>query len=623
MKYYLSSVSHINFLPKHEIVRRFIMSRPPVDTAMTQADFENCGYRQVMETALPDYGSMRGVLCRAAENKFLEHKAGESAVLYLFADLCGMLFQPDSFNEPFRPYAIWGNRCSTLPDDLSAEQLAFIESIYNRVGNNLLRARLAEIVYLKNRKKFAAALAVIKAYSAVELTIRKRRHETLKCWERGIFLAQMLKDKGQEPLAKLEEKVTAALFSEQAQNDETYPVVQLANILHKRNLWLNKAVEIAKLLEAKARKFEEKGTSGIEAGAYYDAAHQWYHKAKMPDEEHRIIALKAAAIERYANTRKTGKQHNLASRHFLEQAIQEYRKLSANYRETHGIGSKLHDLQVELDKANKESLASMESFTLPPIDISPLQKTAENHVAGKTRDEALLHFCNMLPGTDFQKLEEQEKQCTGENILSAIARQVTINRNDGRVTARGSSGVAQLYNTGINLNIQAGILPALFVLRLEHRIREQDFYEFIHNNPLIPPDKEILAAKALYAGYEGDFIAALYMLAPLMEAIVRFHLKEHKVPTTYLDAQGIEQEKGLSTLITEPKCKEIFGENITEEIRLLFCDPMGANLRNNVAHGLVSDGEGDGDYSVYAWYLLFKRVFNTYYNMSKGAEEAV
>jgi len=603
------------------------MSRLPVDTAMTQADFENCGYEQALKMAYPDYGSMRGVLCRAAENKFLEHKVGESAVLYLFADLCGLLLQPDSFNEPFRPYAIWCERRSMLPDDLSPEQLAFIESIYSRVENNLLRACLAEIVYLKDRKKFEAALAAIAAYNAVALDLKQRFYlEILKYWERGISLAQRLKDKGREPLAELEEKVTTALFSEEVQNDEFDLAVKLAAILQRRSLGFDKAAKIAEFLEAKAETFKKKGNVH-RVGAYYDAARQWYHKAKMVDAEYRVTALKAAATERYANTRKTGERHNLASRCFLEQAIQEYRKLPVAYRNAHGMGSKLGELQAELDKANKEALDSMVSFTTPPVDISPLQKEAENCVMGKARHEAFLHFCALIPEENFENLREKAKQVAEKYILSAIAQRVIINPDDGRVIARDNSKnkldhkISELHGIRINRKTRSRILPALFVLRCEHRMREQDFYELTHNNPVIPPDREILAAKALYAGYEGDFTAALYMLAPLMEAIVRFHLKMHKVPTTHLDAQGIEQEKGLSTLITEPKCKEIFGENLTEEIRLLFCDSMGANLRNNVAHGLLTDKGTVTSAAVYAWYLLFRIVFNTSYYMSKGAEE--
>lgn len=592
------------------------MEHPPADIVMTEADFENCGYSQVLETADLDYFSMERALLRAAENKQLEKKLGESAALYLFANLCSMMLHPNSFNEPFTANMIWyvDNKRSMIPNDLSDIQLFFIESVYKKIKNDLLRARLAEIIYLRHRKKYEAALVAIDAYSAIDLNLKDKSYlDTLKCWERGLFLAQMLKEKGQGALERLEEKILAALFSKEVCADKFYLATKLADILHRRGLEQSKSLEIAQFLEAKAQDFKSKGNFHS-ADDYYNMARQWYHRAKAGDDAHSVTHLKAKTLEQYTNARKTDGLHNIASRYFLEQTIQEYRKLPADYRMQQGLGSKLTELRVELDKANKETLYSMRTFTTEPIDISAQQKEAENHVAGKVRDDAFLHFCGLIHDEDFKQLRGQAEKNLEKNVLAHIAQRV-ITSPDGRVVARDNSKnniehqIIEIYGIGININIQARILPALSVLRLEHRMSERDFYELTHNNPLIPPEREILAAKALYAGYEGEFMAALYMLAPLMEAIVRSHLKRCDVPTTHLDAEGIEEEKGLSTLITEPKCKEIFDENLTEEIRLLFCDAMGANLRNNIAHGLLNDSDGHSSHSIYAWCLLFKLIF--------------
>lgn len=47
-------------------------------------------------------------------------------------------------------------------------------------------------------------------------------------------------------------------------------------------------------------------------------------------------------------------------------------------------------------------------------------------------------------------------------------------------------------------------------------------------------------------------------------------------------------------------------------IEALFCDAFGPNLRNEVAHGLVNDGDGNSAESAYAWWLLLKMVFSRF-----------
>jgi hypothetical protein len=64
--------------------------------------------------------------------------------------------------------------------------------------------------------------------------------------------------------------------------------------------------------------------------------------------------------------------------------------------------------------------------------------------------------------------------------------------------------------------------------------------------------------------------------------MIRFHLKQHGAKTTNLDKNGIENEKGLSTLMELPEIETIFRKDLSFEIKALFCDPFGPNLRNEL-----------------------------------------
>ena len=170
------------------------------------------------------------------------------------------------------------------------------------------------------------------------------------------------------------------------------------------------------------------------------------------------------------------------------------------------------------------------------------------------------------------------------------------------------------YSPLVSVAVQAQILPALNVLTLEHRLREIDFIELARQSPIVPRGREVLFGKALAQGFNQEFATSLHLITPQIEHMVRFHLKAAGVITTNLDQDGIETENGLSALMDLPKTVEIFGEDLTYEIKALFCDQLGPNLRNNIAHGLLDDQECHSVDSVYAWWLGLKLVFNTFWN---------
>jgi hypothetical protein len=176
-----------------------------------------------------------------------------------------------------------------------------------------------------------------------------------------------------------------------------------------------------------------------------------------------------------------------------------------------------------------------------------------------------------------------------------------------------------MRNHGIHLTliVQGKILPALEILHLEHRIREVDFFSIVKQSPIVPPGREVLFAKGLYSGYDHDYVTALHLLSPQIENLVRYHLKNAGTKTSTLDSCGIENENGLSTLVALPEMKAVFGDDLTFEIKALFCDPLGANLRNELAHGLVDHNACNSLHGVYAWWFTLKLVFNTFWNAAR------
>ena len=81
-------------------------------------------------------------------------------------------------------------------------------------------------------------------------------------------------------------------------------------------------------------------------------------------------------------------------------------------------------------------------------------------------------------------------------------------------------------------------------------------------------------------------------------------------PITTVLEKGIKEENGLDTLVDLPEMGNVFGEDLAFEIHALFCDHLGPNFRNDVAHGLVDDPGSESPASIYAWWFLLKPVLD-------------
>ena len=89
-------------------------------------------------------------------------------IIILLAHCCSMYMTVESRNEPFRPRTVLQNKRSFALGDLANNEVDLIAYVYLDVSNPMVRARLADLVWLI-RKDFKAATAAIDAYCALTI----------------------------------------------------------------------------------------------------------------------------------------------------------------------------------------------------------------------------------------------------------------------------------------------------------------------------------------------------------------------------------------------------------------------------------------------------------------------
>ena len=611
--------------------------RYPSDLEITADDFASCGWKAILAgTTREGYSSMWQAFSAAARKAIEGGRQVQGKVLWLLADACSMTLSPKSRNEPFKPIMVIENKRSAIPDDLPDPEISFFAQIIEAIDDPWLKARLADLVWLKQRPRDVNfALTAIDSYRSIPLDTETWIRGGDKCWYRAITLTLMLKGGAGDRLQEMESYIIEVLNS--TSTADGYLCNWLSDLLYENGPGRTVRNDIAKKLEVLAKEFDEQGDIH-RSRDYFDTASQWYRKA---GDEAKAAEMTAAVAEAWvkeavARVSSDNPSHMVAAS-FYENAIQVYRTIPRSERAVHRVDERLEELRQHLSESGEKSLDEMGKITSPGVDISELVENARKAVRGKNAIEALKAFANLHGGVDVKQARESALERIRQFPMQSMF-PATVMSRDGRVIANrpGMSLGETLteddeiviraemirdYGILVSIVVQGDIWPALEILLQEHRLTEADFVHLAKQSPIVPVGREQLFGKALFAGYDQDFVTALHLLVPQIEHLVRYHLKQAGVKTTNLSIDGIENENGLSTLMELPEANQIFGENLAFEIRSLFCDAFGPNLRNELAHGLIEVNDCYSVNSIYAWWFALKLVFNTFWNAERRSSE--
>ena len=617
--------------------------RYPKDMVLTAEDFACCGWKEILAGAdregfLEDYHLRQHAFSDAAKQALNEGRQTHGKVLELLSDVCSMMLSPDSANEPFKPLKDFrpsGGECSAIPDDLSEADLVFFTEIVETIDDPWLKARLADLVWLRTREVHFAFEA-IDAYQLIPLDGKMWRHGARDCWARAIKLARMLGRGAGNRLKEIETKIIESFHA--ATQKKKILALDLADLLKDTKLGRSHALELAQGLESIADAVDGDWRP-CDVRDLWQAASGWYMATNDRIKPAELTAKVIGSLEREATVRTALEQHVVAG-HRYEEAIQTSYTIPRAERGKHWREERITDLQARLSESRKKSLDEINwhPISTSSVDTSQIVEDVRNAVKGKELFEALKEFANLHPGVNAKELHEETTELLQRYPFHALF-STTMMNHSGRVIAkrpgmspsdtpsendeiRIRSEMIRSYTVvHVDFVVQNLILPAQEILLLDHRLREADFIDLARQSPFVPIGRELLFGKALFTGYDQDFITALHLLVPQIEHVVRFRLKRASVKTTTLDSNGIETENGLSALMDLQETEQIFGENLSFEIKALFCDSSGPNLRNNLAHGLLDDEACQSVYAIYAWWFGLKLVFNTFWNAARQTAE--
>ncbi len=410
----------------------------------------------------------------------------------------------------------------------------------------------------------------------------------------------------------------------------------LAELMDKLNIDSDFKEDISSTLFTSGNDLMDSGDFNS-ARSYYELSAKKY---KQSDDENgwleSLVAL-ANCFEREADSRAAGS--NMVANSFYENAIQAFRRIPTKHRDDYNISERINEIRKKISVTGRESLGEMGVIKTPGVDLSDTMEASKSHVSGKQSvEEVLMYFAGLSSGPNYNALHSSAQESLQDNMISSLFGSTQMS-SDGRVVGKTppmnlnagegdqdneavlNRQIQQHFRIETQLVVEGQIIPALRQILIEHRVTKELLQALCHHSPIVPEDRGYLLGHALWLGFEHEFGSSIHLLCPQVEHIVRMKLKESGAHTSNIDRDGIEHENGLSTLMELPQASQVFGKDLCFELKSIFTDSLGANLRNEVAHGLLSDSSSSSISTVYAWWMILRVIVHSLIGKNGTNEE--
>ena len=575
----------------------------------TKADFDGCAWQEVIESAetreCSAYWESFGT--KAKEAQEAGNEQAQEVFTLLNAATSLFLKEPNNAMSPFCPMFTSPRGRTADVDDFSDEHVAVFSQLIPKIEDPELRARIADIVWVRKRGHQVAAQAV-SAY----LESARQLEATEMPWppcidrtKRAVTLAVLHGRNSptfKQVIAHIEDTLDRHKY-----NDLSYLSAELMEImLEKKEGDSSKFAQLSQMHALAVVDDED----WARPKRYLELQARWLERA---NDKSGSRAARIRAAETYVHAAKERSEQaqpdNLGAAMLLQSAIEAYRRIGGEKERI----EKLHHVLLEYKRRGTDQMGSVSaetSITEPYID-------AINSVKGKELSEAIraLATIEMPPNLNYlRQLVEELKRDSPLIYLIPWFKEDESGRTTGfapsslseDANGRDDSTRSHLLRHASqmrSLTVVARFEPARRQILEEHYVRVQDFLPLVTDHPFVPMGREVLYARGLHAGLEGDFVVAAHLLIPQMENSIRHVLTQHGVITSGLEPKGIQDVHLLKSLLDCPEVEKILGEDLTFDLQGLLLERLGDNLRNRVAHGLMEVKDFFRTDAIYLWWL--------------------
>ena len=478
---------------------------------------------------------------------------------------------------------------------LTYTDFEFFADIAKSVENPLLRARLADLAW--SHKTFRCRELGLQAVSGYMQGAVKADVDCWKLWERCLNLCTWwLGDKQSKDI--IEKHLIQKVLSSTV--DENMHVFHVLRILRDRSLNAQKSVAVAEHLMRVAEELLQSDNTQ-RAEQMYIASEKW-----GTSNEHRNQAIRGQGECKLALS--SARPDIFGKLSFMNDAVSTFSRIPKKDR-TRGEKERLDMLQATLSQLGSDAAANMivfEGHVSVPVPTETL--------AGMEGPDALHRLAEWHPWFSYNQVKALAQDSSEEApIYNHMPK--TVLSPDGTVEARTLGGGDKDYQ--LELRRCYRICVAMRNVQLQHllgtidRQSEMQWEDVLRDlcghSAFVMDDCTETYAQALYRGLLGDYRLATFLLVPLLEHILRGHLKNMGCSSSSRLGDGTDKSPTLNKVVKSLDGK--FPSDFLFETGMLISEPApkGMNIRNRWAHGLLCVDNAEYDDEFFAvWWLGLK-----------------
>lgn len=531
------------------------------------------------------------------------------AFLATLGGICSYYFKPDEPLDPWGPQMVMNHSRTAIPSDLRESDLDALSAMLPDLQPSCLRARVADVLWIRRRNRSAAETAVTSYLDASTQWPDDWVNDAIEQVERALQVAVQLGRGGADLAAKVVARVRDMLRSPD--------VAAIGPKRHLLRLLMNYGETDG--LDTELADAAAQAEALLEASSYSDARLWLELAAELAaaldlEAEHRKHAI--AAAETWASEAEVAaageNPSHMRSAGLMELAIKGLRRIG-------GMRSRIDELHEKMLEWQEQTVAEMQKFSAE-IDLTELVDQSIERVSGKPLPQALVALSLLYGYRDVEQIREEVERVMHEHPLQFLFSKSILDAK-GRVVARPPSMSnsdeqeteaaiqAEMFSQArstMGIVIQGSINPARRTIVSEHALSYETILGLIGPSPFIPAGHEPMYARGIWAGFNGDFATAAAILAPELENAVREEMDCHGVMLPRLNADMVHEARQLGEYLYCPDAEKVYGSDKLFMLRAVLCNDFGADMRDRVAHGLLSYPEYMSAESAFLWWLALR-----------------
>jgi len=256
----------------------------------------------------------------------------------------------------------------------------------------------------------------------------------------------------------------------------------------------------------------------------------------------------------------------------------------------YGLKDETDEISIEMRKlgakADSELKTIEASVTIPTEEI---EKFINALVAGDLRTALARVAIHYLPkkGEAIKELTDLSKEAPISFLFTR-----KIQDSSGRIIAT-VGPLKEDFDGHVISQISQNISFSSIFLRdtikaliCKFDLEAETIVDYLYESPIFEEDRKDLIKKGIEEYLNRNYIVALHILIPQIEALIR-NLEEKTGGVVLKSARsGGFNYRTLDDMLWDENIRGVLGEDATLYFRVLLVDPRGWNLRNNICHGI-------------------------------------